>query len=624
VITSTDPRLRKATLLGRGNRGSVHAHPDDPSLCVKLFKEPLRGEAADDLLGLVRLPAMLRRSDADTLLSSFAWPREAFTSRGQVDGFAMDLASRDTHIELKVAGKARRELLSLKYLIYDDEWWTSAANESRKPSIDAQDRLEIAVALMDAIAVLNEHDLVYGDFSSNNIAVRLGAPPSIFILDVDSISTPEGRLEGRVGTPDWEAPDHLGPLEADRSLAALAVWRLLVIEPASTPSATGGHELAARWPDIHRATIETYSTGDASAFDQLREALRIERHEGRSAAALRRAASSGFARRVVLEGAAVRSRSDVELVRSATKRVEQESRADADLGTCKAARERLLDARTNWALDVVPVAHSGDPRQRLQDLVHSANYRSIVGLLSRGGLAGVEGDPSLSRALAHALIELGRPAVSVTESQDRLDVGWTWPPDGSFNAARVNVQLAGQDRVFSEVVDRQGSQSGRCVIQVSPGTSGIVSLALAVRAPSGAVATASPEPGVRFSIPVPASAPLPRQPRSSPQPTVLPTAPGLAVPTVTFAASVPSRPADPRWPKRPTGTVVLTVLLGLVMGIESIAAIASMSPLLLAVALVVAISALSLLAVGRRSVVPPLAAAALAAFLVASRWWFTR
>ena len=177
---------------------------------LKKFNTPLTGEQAQMLHRLIDVQRWARPSEREILLGRFSWPVEGFGTPDQILGYSMPRAPLDAYFNLTSAGRTEQKLLQLKYLM-DNKYWSGKAITSSKPNINEQDRLEMAIDLVDAIQVIHRYGLIYGDVSSNNMCGRLGGQPSVFLLDADSIVTPDIRARNPVATPGWVTPQGLDP-----------------------------------------------------------------------------------------------------------------------------------------------------------------------------------------------------------------------------------------------------------------------------------------------------------------------------------------------------------------------------------------------------------------------------
>ena len=282
------PRVSRGDFVNSGGMGSVYADPRNNDLYLKQFNTPLKGEQAEMLLRLIEVQRWARPSEKEILLTRFSWPTEGFGTPDNIIGYSMPKAPRDAYFSLTAAGRTQEKLLQLKFLM-DSKYFSGKAIASAKPNVSEQDRLEIAIELVDAIQVVHHHGLVYGDVSSNNMCARLGESPSVFLLDADSIVTPDIRAKNPVRTPGWPVPDNLDPVEADRSLISLFVWRFMLEDPNALPniSAIPRFHLSEAKQFVN-TLISCYESGREADFLELSHGLRLVRDDSRDSRAILR------------------------------------------------------------------------------------------------------------------------------------------------------------------------------------------------------------------------------------------------------------------------------------------------------------------------------------------------
>ncbi len=472
----------------KGGVGSVYEDPRDANMCIKKFFKPLTGEEAQRLLRLVEVPNWSRPSDRSILLSRFSWPIDTFGTPDQILGFSMQKAPRDAYFPLTVLRKTHNQLLTLSYLM-DDNYWKGAAIESAKPSLDDQDRLEMAIDLLDALETIHRIGLVYGDISSNNICGRIGEPKSVFLLDADSIVIPEVRAKNMVRTPGWDVPKGLDPFSEDRSLISLLIWRFLLEEPSSIPDTNRIHLLKNRsvyyYADL---LINGYKQGDEKDLVELAARLRLARDNDRDAKALRRAVDTKFARFVVHEAAEARTDDERKLVADAHAHIAYEK----SIETASPTRQRLLINRAThhageFQLDLSPSLTSSAPPttvSELHQMISDARQSELAIHLATSGLGALEGDRWLDRAMKHALIEAGQVEVSSRVEVEKAVINWTWPPAAYVNHAELTIHLD-SGKSLSKIIarDKKTEQTER-TLQLPGGGPIAIELRLGVKSPN--------------------------------------------------------------------------------------------------------------------------------------------
>ncbi len=500
------PPVTKAHFINSGGFASVFRHPGDHSQFLKKLNTPLTGDLAKMLERLVDVQQWSRPSDRSTLLTRFSWPTQAFGTSGNIIGFSMPKAPDDAYFTLTTAGRTSQQLLQMKYLM-DKNYFNRKAVTSLKPNINEQDRLEIAIDLYDCIHTVHRHGLVYSDYSGNNLVVRLGDTPSVFVLDADSITTPELRERFPIKSPTWDVADGLDPVQSDRALFALWCWRFLIEEYSSYPM----QEDIKKFDNLQStslvsALIETYRSGDEDSFRFLSYELRNIRDEDRDSRAIARAFNSGFARFVIREAAETRSDSDRVTVALAERHLANEHQIESS----NPLRQRILLSRqahaaSNFKLDLPPAISSySAPRtmNELGQLITEARETEVATHFANGSLSNFENHPLLQRAIKHALVEAGLASISARVSTESADVQWKWPISPYVNYAQINI-TSPRKSISHEIERRSGRPTENRMLNLSGGGNVDFQIVVGVRSPSGKVVLAPAS--LKHSISIPAA-----------------------------------------------------------------------------------------------------------------------
>ena len=475
--------------------GSVYADPRNSDFYLKQLNTPLSGEQAAMLIRLIDVQRWARPSEREILLNRFSWPIEGFGTPDRILGYSMPKAPRDAYFSLTVAGRTKYQLLQLKYLM-DNNYFAGRAVGSAKPNVNEQDRLEMAIDLVDAIQVIHNHGLVYGDVSSNNMCGRIGAQPSVFLLDADSIVTPDIRAKNPVRTPGWPVPIDLDPIQADRSLISLFIWRFLIEDPNAIPKALDINRFnlldARRFADI---LISCYTTGYETEFSALSHSLRLVRNDARDSKAIFRAADSNFARNVLREAIEAKSDTEKTIVAKAQSQVVFERLVESTSGT----RQRILIARSvhrtdGFKLDLSPTITESIPPStinELREMILDARESELAMHLANGDLAPFEQDAWLTRATEHALIEAGFPTLSFVNSIESSVIHWTWPIAPFVNYAELRIKLI-SGKVLVEKINRDPRKpDSERSLQLRGGGKIQIDLVMAVKSPDQNIFLAS-------------------------------------------------------------------------------------------------------------------------------------
>ena len=514
MINPNFPNVTKNEFVNSGGFASVYRDPGFPDRYLKKLNSPLTGELAQMLERLIDIQQWARPSDRATFLTRFSWPVEGFGVSGNISGFSMPKAPDDAYFSLTTAGRTSKQLLQMKYLM-DKNYFNRKAVTSAKPNISEQDRLEIAIDLHDAIHTVHRHGLVYSDYSGNNLVVRLGITPSIFILDADSITTPELREKHPIKSPTWDVPNGLDPLQSDRALFALWCWRFLIEEYSVYPTINEIHKFHhLQSKSLVNALIETYNSGQEHAFNSLSSELRIIRDNSRDSLAIRRAYESGFARYVIRESAEIKSEIDRETVALAEIHLAKERLIE----TSTQARQRILLSREthssgHFKLDLPPAMTmfaAPQSKEDFEEMLSDARETEVSLHFSTGALSTLENHPHLDRAVKHGLVEAGLASITSRISIESAEVQWTWPVSPYVNYAQIQIKSP-RKTISHEIQRKPGKLIEDRKLNLPGGGDVQIDVITGVRSPSGIIILA-PEK-LRHSISIPAAPYIPDAPK---------------------------------------------------------------------------------------------------------------
>lgn len=434
--------------LGTGGFGIVYKDPRNPDeRCVKQYKNVAVGEEADRLMRFAAVDQWARPSDAELMKSSFAWPLEVFGEVGRIQAFTMDTAPEDAHFELRMKnGNKYRKLLQLDFLIDASYFNSNAIDSSSAIVFSLQDRIELAINICDSIMALHRYGLVYQDVSSKNIVARRGNPRSCFILDADSITTPEGAVAKPITSPTWEVPIGLEPYAVDRARLALMVLRLIVQGHSIRPD-TGCPELIRRgYHGLASAIQATFETGEEGSAHQMVRELRMLRDDQHAQNAFAHAVQSRIARRIVAEGSTVRAVNDINFVAAARLHVDREVALEG--AEIREQRKLLQSLRnqTTFAIDVlasVGVMPSPRTPDELHQLAFNSYFADIAQHLVRTGLPSLMDDPLMESIADRAVVEADSGTISSRTAPGRGTLRITWPSTDFVTAAEITLFVGG-------------------------------------------------------------------------------------------------------------------------------------------------------------------------------------
>lgn len=449
-----------------------------------------------------------RPSERHVLETRFSWPLTGYGSANRIEGFSMTYAPDDAQFVLQIGEKSRKVLLQANYLINDRFWTTNRALTSARPIVDEQDRVSIAAEFIDAMETLHRHDLVYGDVSGNNVCVRVGDYPSVFLLDADSVVSPELRKRNLVRTPDWEVSDALDPITADRSLTALFIWRLLAQQPRARPSVKEARLLpGAVGTNCGLLLVELYETGSATAAEELCRTIRACRTPERVSKSHERAVRTGYARFVVNEATSAMSRNQLDMVAKAERFVQLEEEVERTTGL----RQRRLISKIGtldfpFVFDLSNVALVGTPPGTVADLrrmLQDAEFAEVAQHLAVSGLGSLESHWMVARALKHAYVQMGDAAFAARAKAEHGVISWRWPSVRYINVVRLEFSMEGRT-ILTDEVERDFMEATTERSLSVPGGGDITAvLRFGTRSPTGQSFWVDVATRLKFAVPPP-------------------------------------------------------------------------------------------------------------------------
>ncbi|MEV5844069.1 hypothetical protein AB0M32_19100 [Streptomyces sp. NPDC051985] len=199
-IPLSSVKLAGENLGGGGQAHTVERLSDRPGWVAKLYKSPMAPAQAATLGRLVALPHSMTEADRGALDRGAAWPVSRITDGDRTVGVVMAEAPSRFYVPFNLRGGRRsgpREL-QLDHLVKDSAYLTDIG--VRPPT--RQRRLEIACRFLELGAVLERHDVVYGDWSYRN-ALWDQDSDSVYLLDMDSCGI---GTRSWIASPDWSDP----------------------------------------------------------------------------------------------------------------------------------------------------------------------------------------------------------------------------------------------------------------------------------------------------------------------------------------------------------------------------------------------------------------------------------
>jgi hypothetical protein len=152
------------------------------------------------LLALVDFRARLTADLRAKLDQRAIWPLVVVTAEGQATGIVI----REIPGEFFHASR----VLEFQHLLNAD----TDARRAGFPAVDLPTRLLLLARFAEAMKLLHDLKVIFGDVSSKNVAFSLGARPHIMLVDTDSarMKGTRGAFGAQPHTPMWEPPEALG------------------------------------------------------------------------------------------------------------------------------------------------------------------------------------------------------------------------------------------------------------------------------------------------------------------------------------------------------------------------------------------------------------------------------
>ncbi len=227
---------RPGELIGSGGQAKVYQLPgvtlaDVPHRLV--YKQYRPGHAPPH--GLHAIVARRYRLDLRArarLDRATAWPVRVVEDNGAVSGVLMPLISDDffQHRTLP-SGAATRTLREVQHLFVDP----ARSERLGMPSASMRDRILICRDFASIVHLLHRSNMVIGDLNAKNAVFRLGARPTVMLVDCDAI-----RIRGamavvrQLNAPDWNPPENNLSQATDRYKFGLFVLRCLAPGPQAS------------------------------------------------------------------------------------------------------------------------------------------------------------------------------------------------------------------------------------------------------------------------------------------------------------------------------------------------------------------------------------------------------
>ncbi len=229
--------------LGRGGQAVVYAVPElqlPDTTGPLVYKEYKKDQVSPNgLRAIVAVRSRLIPRRRDQLDTVAAWPARVVRDGTRMCGVVLPLIP-DSFFQERVlpSGKPSRDPREIQNLFIDP----SRAVQLGMPLMSLADRFAVCRDLAFALALLHDHDVVFGDVNAKNVLFRKYPDPAVMLVDCDAVrirgSAPVVR---QLSAPDWDPPEgHVLTQATDMYKFGLVVLRVLI---------PGGQASTARDPD---------------------------------------------------------------------------------------------------------------------------------------------------------------------------------------------------------------------------------------------------------------------------------------------------------------------------------------------------------------------------------------
>ncbi|MFF0863351.1 hypothetical protein ACFYUV_16450 [Nonomuraea sp. NPDC003560] len=199
-----------------------------PGWLVKLYRPghaAAAGGAAGVLARLIALPAGMPAADRALIDRSVSWPVTRVVDGGRTAGVVIARAPAEFSVPMRmISGSTTVRLLEVDHLVQADPGFFARRGwETPGPA----ERLAVARNLAAVGALLERHDVVYGDWSYAN-AFWTRRSGRVFVIDVDSCGlTDRPWVESKMWDDPRVAPGDRLTVRTDRYKLAVLVVRCL-------------------------------------------------------------------------------------------------------------------------------------------------------------------------------------------------------------------------------------------------------------------------------------------------------------------------------------------------------------------------------------------------------------
>lgn len=489
-------------LYDTGSEALIWADPDDPKCLIKVFRVPgsrkIQAKSRGDSLRLAELLSI-----SDTIRPSSWLELSTNTS------WLIDIDGEDDAVRAIKIARAPDDF----YLTYEDQYGVATVPQElsflisdalKRPGIRTvpytdisfEDRVEIVFSFATTMERIWDIGLAFTDISARNILWTIDHRPRAFLIDIES-SVKIGQKG--ITSPDWQAHPSLGwTVEANRSQAALVIWRIFDLRLTSLPTdSPSSPHLSNLSKEFRQTIVDLWKQGGSPQWDECMRQLQTLRNVEYQELKMSEAVGSGYAR-LVLEQESTGLLND-QILDAAKQQLRLEIETEKKIAHSQKRHRQVPPSVNGFDFDLQPMLGSTQQFESLHEQLLYGDYEGVIDrtLDSHSRSHIVLRDHAL-RVLSSSFQNRAEcPAVDTVEEHHVLR--WSWPSYKFVTQAQISVRNADGQLVASKIIRRTNGPGRVRIAQRSPqGATQIL-----VELQCIAAETSGPEIFAAWTIPIP-------------------------------------------------------------------------------------------------------------------------
>ena len=457
-------------LYDTGSEALIWADPDDPKCLIKVFRAPgSRKIQARPKADSLRLTELLTISDT---IRPSSW-LELSTNTS----WLIDIDGENDAVQAIKIARAPDDF----YLTYEDQFGVATVPQElsflisdalRRPGlrtvpytdISFEDRVEIAFSFATTMERLWDIGLAFTDISARNILWTISKLPRAFLIDIES-AVKIGQKG--ITSPDWLSHPSLGwTVNANRSQAALVIWRIFDVRLTSLPTDNPSSPHSSKIGNVFRQTlIDLWKQGEDSQWEHCMQQLQNLRNAKYQYLKINDAVASGYAR-LVLEQEST-GLLDSQILDAATQQLRLELEIEKRITQSQKRHRRIPPSISGFEFDLQPALDSTQPFVSLHEQLFYGDYEGVVEktLNSSNSSHIILRDHALRVLSASFQTKAERPAIDTVEEQQVLR--WSWPSFKFVTQAQISVRNANGYLAATKTIRRADGPGRARIVQRS-------------------------------------------------------------------------------------------------------------------------------------------------------------